>query len=584
MVLRQCEINEYITVKLEEIELEDWQDDGGKEYIAGFYTELRTHIYINKKWFNFHEGVYVGDKYEELCRDMQEWYTSDYDCSLLSPDLAFKLLEELIEGGDPLAVKVGDHEILRGLQEGKIDQSYRNLLSRTSFWEVSVFETELEKKILQDLENLVQKEFMVFSSYHSRTPRKPHEPCVGFAVKKNQVVALLLEDCGLDEVPEDITKLKHLEGLSLANNRIKKLPDSFNNLKNLLDLSLSNNELQEFPHVLLNMLSLRELWISGNELSKIPNSIIKLQHLYDFSYGTKSKKFPEALCYMKYLSINILTPVEILPPSIEFYLTGKLKRGRDLAGNGLRPVLNGWWEYFKLTKKLCGKCQKEYHTDNFPMCYDCLLKFESKYRDNPLEYTKNLKSFNYTEWKKKSENQEKLKERINESINNGGIFSYPEEVQSLVKKFKKKGYTFKDFKDPKFLPLFRRAIFDTHDKYLLVAYEDVRKRFTSPDSVEERLRKYFNRCIDLNTGDGTFFQEKYMEEMKTKIAQKFLPDLTETLQRWFEKYTLKRKLKKHPPNLDQAFIGSWRIEEWREGSYDAHYGDIDNFIVVLCNQ
>jgi hypothetical protein len=74
-----------------------------------------------------------------------------------------------------------------------------------------------------------------------------------------------------------------------------------------------------------------------------------------------------------------------------------------------------------------------------------------------------------------------------------------------------------------------------------------------------------------------------MEEMKTKIAQKFLPDLTETLQRWFEKYTLKRKLKKHPPNLDQAFIGSWRIDEWGGGSYDAHYGDIDNFIVVLCN-
>lgn len=173
--------------------------------------------------------------------------------------------------------------------------------------------------------------------------------------------------------------------------------------------------------------------------------------------------------------------------------------------------------------------------------------------------------------------QDNFQEKVHESIKNNGIFSYPKEVQSLVTDLYKKLHDFKHYKDPKLLPIFRKAIFDTHDKYLLVAYNDVLKRYTRPESVERRLRKYFNRCLDNSTYDGIFLQDVYIEEMESKI-QNYLPELSKSLQKWLKKYKLKKTIKGTPPSLKETLHG------WDEdsGQYEVHYSQIDKFLIVSC--
>jgi len=176
------------------------------------------------------------------------------------------------------------------------------------------------------------------------------------------------------------------------------------------------------------------------------------------------------------------------------------------------------------------------------------------------------------------DNRNKYQKDISESIQNKGIFSYPKEVQSLVIDLYKKLHDFREYKDPKLLPLFRKAIFDTHDKYILVAYNGVLKGFTRPESIERRLRMHFNRCIDNNTYDGIFLQDEYMDEIETKIKQNYLPELNESLQKWFEKYRLKKRIKETPPNLKEV-LNAWDEDS---GQYEALYSQIDRFLVVSC--
>lgn len=581
--MKQCVINEYITIKLEEVTVEDFRiGPGGKDYVAGYYYEECNSIYLNGKWYS----SYDPDKYDSMCKDIQHWYTSNYDCSLLPPEFAFKLLRKLIEYKDPLAIKVGDKEILRGLREQKIGEEYRNLLARNSFWE----SLEIDSSVLQNLEKIIKKEF---KSGHSPDIRNPY---VGFVIKENKVVSLHLDDCALKVVPDQISQLEYLEYLSLRNNQIKFLPDFFKDLKNLQSLDLSYNKLEEFPSVLFKMTSLERLELYVNEIEEIPEEIINLTNLRNFSYGEKSKKFPEVLCHMKHIEIiSVSSPIELLPPSFQFLNFGRSHRGRS---NQRRPNLlrnsdatrYAWDQFFERNKILCCKCKRTYHTNNFPMCYNCLIKHEVKFRENPIEYTRKLKWFDLNDWIKNKEEEKILQEEIEKSINTKGIFSYPKEVQSLVLDLKKEASGFTEYKDPHFLPLFYKAVFETDDKYRLIDFK--MKHF--PKSVEDRLKKYFNGALSSNSWKGTFFQDIYINEMNRKISENLVPEINKTLARWLDKFTLKRKLLKNVPELQKKYNGRFLYITKREED-DQHfnlgldfrinvkYGEVDNYIIVSCD-
>jgi Leucine-rich repeat (LRR) protein len=93
---------------------------------------------------------------------------------------------------------------------------------------------------------------------------------------------LVLYSCEINELPNNISDLKHLEALFLYNNNLVKLPDSFCNLKHLKILDLSNNKLETLPDDFGN-LCLIDLNLSGNKIVSLPKSFNKLNSLENFN-------------------------------------------------------------------------------------------------------------------------------------------------------------------------------------------------------------------------------------------------------------------------------------------------------------
>jgi Leucine-rich repeat (LRR) protein len=590
MILEEYKVNEYISVKVEEVDEEDWRSGpGGKDYLVGYNQIIRTSIYVNDKWMkpwkygdDVLEKYYPFDTYEKLCIDLDQWYKTDYKSSLLPPPLAYQLLKELVEVNDPLALRVFEQEVIGGLNEGDQETKtfleewgYRNLLGRQNFWQ----ELKIDTTILQDLEKLTKKKLNILESIYSRDQFKPF---AGFVIKNDKISALLLEDCNLEEFPEKITNLIGLEYLSLENNQIEQLPGSITNLKKLKEFRISNNRFHEFPNILFKVSSLEKLWMVGNNLNEISNEIIVMKSLTHFSFGGNEViAFPEALCHMKHIrSLGVGGPIEILPPSIEFLFEGRESRNNlSLSSSHFWTAYRAWKESFERNKKLCSKCREKYHSDNFSMCYNCLIKYEENFRQEPLKFTKSLKSFNYKEWLERGCPEKIYEEKIEASKQSNGIFSYFKEVRNLVSVFEREGYsyTFENVKNPRILPLLRKAIFNTDDKWLLVDYGP----YSSPYRVERYLRQAFNKIIEYNTRDGTFFQNCFFDEIKRKVENNYFPELTTVLKSWFTKYTLKRAMSKSLPSLNEKLLGSWNVEEIT-GNYKASYGIIDNFYVVNC--
>ena len=65
------------------------------------------------------------------CSNLQAWYENDYDTRLLHSNLAFYLLKELVDAGDPIARKVFKNEVAERFESG-----YQNTI-------ISIFDSKL---------------------------------------------------------------------------------------------------------------------------------------------------------------------------------------------------------------------------------------------------------------------------------------------------------------------------------------------------------------------------------------------------------------------------------------------------------
>lgn len=92
-----------------------------------------------------------------------------------------------------------------------------------------------------------------------------------------------LDTYGITELPEEIGKLRNLQGLFLAGNDIAFLPSSIGNLSNLKELDLSFNQLETIPESFGNLSNLQKLNLTQNHLKNLPNSIGKLKSLTELS-------------------------------------------------------------------------------------------------------------------------------------------------------------------------------------------------------------------------------------------------------------------------------------------------------------
>ncbi len=78
------------------------------------------------------------------------------------------------------------------------------------------------------------------------------------------LTSLTVKDCGLLNLPEEISMVTGLKEMNLSGNKLSKLPYSFPELRNLKRLNLDGNEFSKFPDMVKSMPKLSHLSIDGN--------------------------------------------------------------------------------------------------------------------------------------------------------------------------------------------------------------------------------------------------------------------------------------------------------------------------------
>jgi small GTP-binding protein len=78
----------------------------------------------------------------------------------------------------------------------------------------------------------------------------------------------------IEIIPHEISRLKKLKRLNIANNKLIKVSEDLSKLHSLNYLNLSNNKLTDLTEKVANMNSLKELYIEGNPFDMLPPEIV----------------------------------------------------------------------------------------------------------------------------------------------------------------------------------------------------------------------------------------------------------------------------------------------------------------------
>src|SRR5271166_1506704 len=91
---------------------------------------------------------------------------------------------------------------------------------------------------------------------------------------------------GLEEFPQypRPLEIRHVEVLSLYNNRLRALPDSIWRLTELRVLNVSVNQIEEISGEIANLCELRMLDLAHNKIAHVPEEIGELRNLSDALY------------------------------------------------------------------------------------------------------------------------------------------------------------------------------------------------------------------------------------------------------------------------------------------------------------
>lgn len=283
--MREFKINEYITLKLE---------------------NRKTNIYIADQLFNqckflllnlpldelntINEIKSIDDAAEILdhsmevrrnfvpilpetefwghCSNIQAWVESEYDTNLLHKSIAFPLLKELVNRGDPIARRRFKEEIAKRFENGNsstiiylIEENYLNFLNKNelsglfssfNFKKITNHKIKVALPILQKLaetgdinaKRALKKEigmrfttgnqsvikYLMEQNYLKYLRTEEFKAFVK-ELNNKQVKELDLSSLQLTRVPDWIFNLKSLERLNLSSNRIAKRNLMINNFK-----------------------------------------------------------------------------------------------------------------------------------------------------------------------------------------------------------------------------------------------------------------------------------------------------------------------------------------------------------------
>lgn len=260
------------------------------------------------------EEVFFGH-----CSNLQAWAEHGYDTRLLHSNLAFPLLQRLMEAGDPKAKGMFKEEVAKRFMEGNavvqeflIEEGFMEQFTEEEFYSLKLTEEHhsLVKEICKELgmkrhlflfeSKIVNRKIvkLTFGAEFSKgLPSARHvlklkDSLKALRISSPQITEipewigelenleeLRIEYCPIMEMPESIGNLKNLNNLIISDTPLEALPNSLGNLSNLMELSIFRCRLKTLPRSLKNLTNLRELYLYHNELSKIPPELKDLKKL-----------------------------------------------------------------------------------------------------------------------------------------------------------------------------------------------------------------------------------------------------------------------------------------------------------------
>lgn len=138
-----------------------------------------------------------------------------------------------------------------------------------------------------------------------------------YLLKDGHIFDLYLPRLDLKQLPQDFSKLDHLEILDINFNSLREIPNSLCNLKNLKELYISGNFLKELPRDIGDLKRLEQLDLSENKLNELPESVENLQNLKFLDLSNNNfYKTPETIYKLRklrrlYLSENYIENISL---------------------------------------------------------------------------------------------------------------------------------------------------------------------------------------------------------------------------------------------------------------------------------
>lgn len=386
--MEDFKVNDYITLKLENGRTDIYIKGDDYPFMHCKYLLMRKTV---KELENFLEHTQSVDEMAENldnslhgaelelidipaetrfwahCSNIQVWVENNYDTRLLHSNLAFPLLKELAEAGDPVAKKIFKEEVVKRFLEGPqkvrellcFDEGYIDALTkeerRTLFKEsdVEVIE-ELEMIAHEFLQTNRMDQFgIVVSRLESKNETVMWKDgkvaglnfiCASLSEIPKQIKELkdleilILYAAPNVELPEWLLELKYLRHLDLQVGKLRSLPEWIGELKSLKHLNAYKNEIEYIPDSIGDLKRLKYLNLSDNKLSIIPESIGKLTSLEYLNLGgNKLESITESIGNLKSIKKLFLggNSLEVIPESI-----GNLKSMKELSlsGNKLKSL------------------------------------------------------------------------------------------------------------------------------------------------------------------------------------------------------------------------------------------------------
>ncbi|MHA1342053.1 MAG: leucine-rich repeat domain-containing protein [Promethearchaeota archaeon] len=130
-----------------------------------------------------------------------------------------------------------------------------------------------------------------------------------YPLKKLKYIEILnLASNKLSSIPEKVCYMKNLKKLDLFNNRISTIPKCIKSLKSLEYLNLGFNKISFIDEFFPSLKYIKYLNLSGNELKKLPNNFGELDSIVYLNLGkNKLTNLPNSIGnihYLKYLNIS----------------------------------------------------------------------------------------------------------------------------------------------------------------------------------------------------------------------------------------------------------------------------------------